>query len=99
GILHELCRRGVRIIVFSPLRGRALERSADQQNGMGRPTRRSTPSASTYYQVRAGGDSRTHKAIAKEQTQRGEEQGKVLNHAIIAEAARGRSAVATDFNR
>ncbi|MCQ4034024.1 hypothetical protein FK513_30810, partial [Klebsiella pneumoniae] len=55
GTLHELSRRGVPIIVFNPLRERALERFADPQNVMEMATRRSTPIASTYYQVRAGG--------------------------------------------
>ena len=56
GTLHELSRRGVPIIVFNPLRERALERFADPQNVMEMATYRSTPIASTYYQVRAGGD-------------------------------------------
>ncbi len=50
GTLHELSRRGVPIIVFNPLRERALERFADPQNVMEMATRRSTPIASTYYQ-------------------------------------------------
>jgi anaerobic selenocysteine-containing dehydrogenase len=32
GTLHELARRGVPIIVFNPLKERALERFADPQN-------------------------------------------------------------------
>ncbi len=65
GTLHELSRRGVPIIVFNPLRERALERFADPQNVMEMATRRSTPIASTYYQVRAGGDAAALKGSPK----------------------------------
>jgi anaerobic selenocysteine-containing dehydrogenase len=65
GTLHELARRGVPIIVFNPLRERALERFADPQNVMEMATRRSTPIASTYYQVRAGGDAAALKGSPK----------------------------------
>ncbi|WP_375372635.1 molybdopterin-dependent oxidoreductase, partial [Klebsiella pneumoniae] len=79
GTLHELSRRGVPIIVFNPLRERALERFADPQNVMEMATRRSTPIASTYYQVRAGGDAAALKGIAKALLQLEEEQGNVLD--------------------
>ena len=83
GTLHELSRRGVPIIVFNPLRERALERFADPQNVMEMATRRSTPIASTYYQVRAGGDAAALKGIAKALLQLEEEQGNVLDHALL----------------
>lgn len=73
------------IIVFNPLRERALERFADPQNVMEMATRRSTPIASTYYQVRAGGDAAALKGIAKALLQLEEEQGNVLDHAFIAQ--------------
>lgn len=84
GTLHELSRRGVPIIVFNPLRERALERFADPQNVMEMATRRSTPIASTYYGTgrrRRGGAER----IAKALLQLEEEQGNVLDHAFIAQ--------------
>ncbi len=65
GTLHELSRRGVPIIVFNPLRERALERFADPQSVMEMATLGSTNIASTYYQVKAGGDAAALKGIAK----------------------------------
>lgn len=67
GTLHELSRRGVPIIVFNPLRERALERFADPQNVMEMATRRSTPIASTYYGTgrgRRGGAERDRQSAA-----------------------------------
>ncbi|AIE03438.1 FdhF/YdeP family oxidoreductase [Klebsiella variicola] len=98
GTLHELSRRGVPIIVFNPLRERALERFADPQNVMEMATRRSTPIASTYYQVRAGGDAAALKGIAKALLQLEEEQGNVLDHAFITQHTQGFSAFAEDLH-
>ncbi|PLL96371.1 CbbBc protein, partial [Klebsiella pneumoniae] len=98
GTLHELSRRGVPIIVFNPLRERALERFADPQNVIEMATRRSTPIASTYYQVRAGGDAAALKGIAKALLQLEEEQGNVLDHAFIAQHTQGFTAFADDLH-
>jgi molybdopterin-dependent oxidoreductase alpha subunit len=98
GTLHELSRRGVPIIVFNPLRERALERFADPQNVMEMATYRSTPIASTYYQVRAGGDAAALKGIAKALLQLEEEQGQVLDHAFIAQHTQGFAAFAEDLH-
>ncbi|HCN95587.1 MAG TPA: CbbBc protein [Leclercia sp.] len=65
GTLHELARRGVPIIVFNPLRETALERFADPQNVREMATYSATDIASTYYQVKAGGDAAALKGIAK----------------------------------
>ena len=65
GTLHELSRRGVPIIVFNPLRETALERFADPQNVKEMATYSATDIASTYYQVKAGGDAAALKGIAK----------------------------------
>ena len=65
GTLHEVARRGVPIIVFNPLRERALERFADPQNAMEMVTFGSTPIASSYYQVKVGGDAAALKGIMK----------------------------------
>jgi molybdopterin-dependent oxidoreductase alpha subunit len=56
GTLHECSRRGVPIIVFNPLRERALERFADPQDAREMATLGATNIASTYLQVRVGGD-------------------------------------------
>ena len=56
GTLHEASRRGVPIIVFNPLRERALERFTDPQNAVEMASFGSTRIASSYYQVKIGGD-------------------------------------------
>ena len=65
GTLHEFARRGVPIIVFNPLRETALERFADPQSVREMATYSATDIASTYYQVKAGGDAAALKGIAK----------------------------------
>jgi len=65
GTLHEVARRGAPIIVFNPLRERALERFADPQNPIEMGTFGSTDIASSYYQVRVGGDAAALKGIMK----------------------------------
>lgn len=56
GTLHEVARRGVPIVVFNPLKERALERFTDPQSVIEMATYSSTNIASSYYQVKAGGD-------------------------------------------
>jgi molybdopterin-dependent oxidoreductase alpha subunit len=65
GTLHEASRRGVPIIVFNPLRERALERFADPQDAMEMATMGSTHIASDYYQVKIGGDGAALTGIMK----------------------------------
>jgi len=58
-MLHDLqaaAKRGAPIVVFNPLRERALERFANPQDPIQMITGGSTPIASQYLQVRAGGD-------------------------------------------
>ncbi len=54
--LYNTARRGVPIIVFNPLKERSLERFEAPQNPVEMVTFSSTPIASTYHQVKAGGD-------------------------------------------
>ncbi|WP_241576302.1 FdhF/YdeP family oxidoreductase [Rosenbergiella collisarenosi] len=65
GTLHEAARRNVPIIVLNPMKERALERFADPQNPIEMATYQSTDIASSYYQVKAGGDVAALKGIAK----------------------------------
>lgn len=97
GTLHELARKKVPIIVFNPLRERALERFTDPQNVVEMATYSSTPIASTYYQVKAGGDAAALKGIAKALLQLDETQGNAVDHAFIAEHTEGFAAFATDL--
>jgi molybdopterin-dependent oxidoreductase alpha subunit len=65
GTLHEAARRGVPIIVLNPLKERALERFADPQNPLEMSLLGSTAIASSYYQVKVGGDSAALTGIMK----------------------------------
>jgi len=63
--LREVSKRGVPIIVFNPLRERGLERFTSPQHPVEMLTLSSTPIASTYYQVKVGGDIALLKGIMK----------------------------------
>ncbi len=63
--LHEASRRGVPIVVFNPLKERALERFAAPQDPIEMTTMSSTPIASAYHQVRTGGDLAALKGLMK----------------------------------
>src|SRR6202043_1894763 len=63
--LHNAPPRGVPIVVFSPLRERALERFAAPQNPVEMVTFGETRIASEYCQVRVGGDVAALKGVAK----------------------------------
>ncbi len=63
--LHEASRRGVPIVAFNPLKERALERFAAPQNPVEMLTLSSTPIASSYNQLRVGGDIATLTGLIK----------------------------------
>ncbi|RSF04450.1 FdhF/YdeP family oxidoreductase [Achromobacter aegrifaciens] len=98
GTLHELARRKVPIIVFNPLRERALERFADPQSIVEMATFSSTNIASTYYQVRAGGDAAALKGIMKALLALEAQRGNVLDRPFIAEHTLGFDALAADLH-
>ena len=54
--LRDVSRRGAPIVVFNPLKERALERFANPKSTVEMATFSSTPIASEYFQVRVGGD-------------------------------------------
>jgi molybdopterin-dependent oxidoreductase alpha subunit len=101
GTLHEVARRGAPIIVFNPLRERALERFADPQNPIEMGTLGSTPIASSYFQVTVGGDAAALEGIMKALLELDDAAGGaaaagpgVLDHAFIAAHTRGFEALA-----
>lgn len=98
GTLHEAARRNVPIIVFNPLRERALERFADPQNWLEMATYGSTRIASTYYQVDAGGDAAALKGIMKALLSMDAAQGNVLDRDFIAMYTEGFDEFAADLN-
>jgi molybdopterin-dependent oxidoreductase alpha subunit len=63
--LREVSKRGVPIIVLNPLRERGLERFTSPQHPAEMLTLSSTPIASSYYQVKVGGDIAVLKGIMK----------------------------------
>ncbi|WP_150695494.1 FdhF/YdeP family oxidoreductase [Pandoraea terrae] len=97
GTLHEAARRNVPIIVFNPLRERALERFADPQNWLEMATYGSTRIASTYFQVDAGGDAAALKGIMKVLLEMDAQQGNVLDRDFIAVHTEGFDAFAKDL--
>ena len=97
GTLHELSRRGVPIIVFNPLRERALERFADPQSVIEMATYGSTDIASTYFQVKAGGDAAALKGIAKHLLERERQEGGILDLPFITAHTQGYADFAADI--
>ncbi|WP_208247792.1 FdhF/YdeP family oxidoreductase (plasmid) [Rhizobium sp. T1470] len=99
--LHEASRRGCPIVVFNPLKERALERFAAPQNPIEMATFGSTDIASSYYQVRAGGDLAALKGLMKSVFEKDAAdianggQG-VLDRAFIAEHTEGSDALRVD---
>jgi len=102
--LHNASRRGVPIIVFNPLKERALERFAAPQDPIEMATFGSTRIASEYCQVRVGGDAAALKGIMKlvleaDDAARDAGQPPVLDTAFIAEHTDGFEAFATDIRQ
>jgi molybdopterin-dependent oxidoreductase alpha subunit len=100
--LHEAARRGVPIIVFNPLKERALEKFASPQDPVEMATLSSTLIASAYHQVKAGGDLAALKGLMKAIFERDDESlasgGKgVLDRAFIAEHTIGLDALRADI--
>ncbi|AZD49299.1 oxidoreductase alpha (molybdopterin) subunit [Pseudomonas chlororaphis] len=98
GTLHEASRRKVPIMVFNPLRERALERFADPQNMVEMATYGSTRIASSYFQVKAGGDAAAIKGIMKALLELEQTVGKVLDHDFIAQHTRGFDELVADLH-
>ncbi|PNS09473.1 FdhF/YdeP family oxidoreductase [Solilutibacter silvestris] len=100
GTLHEMSRRGCPIIVFNPLRERALERFADPQDALEMATFGATEIASTYLQPKVGGDAAALKGIMKALLEMDAALGpaaKVIDRDFIAEHTVGFDAVAADL--
>lgn len=97
GTLHEAARRNVPIIVFNPMKERALERFADPQNPIEMATYQSTDIASSYYQVKAGGDAAALKGIAKALLEADAVNRNILDHPFIDEHTLGFEEFAEDL--
>ncbi|HTI00600.1 MAG TPA: FdhF/YdeP family oxidoreductase, partial [Acidisoma sp.] len=99
GTLHQCARRGAPIIVFNPLKERALERFTDPQDPIEMGTFRSTPIASTYHQVKVGGDAAALKGIMKAVIEKADTTESVLDDRFIAEHTLGFPEFAADLKR
>jgi molybdopterin-dependent oxidoreductase alpha subunit len=82
--LRDAARRGAPILVFNPLKERALERFAAPQDPVEMATLGSTDIASRYYQVRVGGDAALVQGMMKALIVWDE-----LDHEFIAEHTSG----------
>jgi len=99
GTLHECARRGVPIIIFNPLRERALERFTDPQNPIEMATFNATPIASTYFQVRVGADAAALKGIMKAVIEMDDSAHNVLDHEFIKAHTHGFAEFAADLRQ
>jgi molybdopterin-dependent oxidoreductase alpha subunit len=102
--LHNASRRGVPIVVFNPLKERALERFAAPQDPIEMATFAATRIASEYCQVRVGGDAAALKGIMKlvleaDDAATGAGEPSVLDTAFIAEHTDGFEAFAADLRQ
>ena len=102
GTLREVSRRGAPIIVVNPMRERGLERFQDPQAPVEMATFGATPLASTYHQVRVGGDTAVFKGMMKalleaDATNLGTDGDGLLDRAFIAEHTTGFDALVADI--
>ncbi|MEJ0085184.1 MAG: FdhF/YdeP family oxidoreductase [Pseudomonadota bacterium] len=102
--LYQMGERGVPIIVFNPLRERALERFTDPQDPvemglLGRGKSGSTRIASAYHLVKVGGDAAALKGIMKAVLAlEAEKPGQALDAQFIAEHTRGFEDLVADLD-
>jgi hypothetical protein len=85
--LREASRRGVPIVVFNPLKERALERFASPQDPVEMASFGATQIASVYHQLRVGGDTAALKGMMK----------RVLERDAADLAAGGKGVLDRDF--
>lgn len=101
--LREAARRGVPIIVFNPLKERALERFASPQSPVEMATMGATPIATTYLQVNVGGDAAALKGVMKavlalDAADRAAGGAGTLDRAFLAEHTEGFDALVADLD-
>jgi molybdopterin-dependent oxidoreductase alpha subunit len=102
--LHNASRRGVPIVVFNPLRERALERFAAPQDPVEMATFGETRIASEFCQVRIGGDVAALKGVMKLVLEAHEEalrkgEPAILDLDFIARHTHGFDGFADDLRR
>ncbi|WP_426263528.1 FdhF/YdeP family oxidoreductase [Sphingomonas sp. PWP1-2] len=96
--LRDVARRGGKIVVFNPLKERSLERFESPQSVVEMATLSATPIATSYLQVKVGGDAAALKGIAKALVALDTPETPVLDHAFIAEHTAGLEAFRADLD-
>jgi molybdopterin-dependent oxidoreductase alpha subunit len=94
--LREASKRGVPIVVLNPLKERSLERFESPQSVMEMATLSATPIASTYLQVKVGGDAAALKGICKALIAMDRPEAPTLDHPFIAEHTAGFDTLVAD---
>lgn len=89
GNLHDCAQRGVPILVFNPLRERSLERFTNPQSPVEMTTGGSSRIASSYYQVKVGGDAAAVKGIMKALLELDATTPGTIDHAFIQQHTTG----------
>jgi molybdopterin-dependent oxidoreductase alpha subunit len=95
--LRDVSRRGKPIVVFNPLKERALERFASPQSPVEMATFSSTQIASEYYQVRVGGDLAVLKGMMKHLLALDAATPGTIDHDFIAAQTEGFEAFRADL--
>lgn len=100
--LHDAAKRGATIIVMNPFKERALERFQAPQVPLEMATMTSVPIATTYFQVRIGGDAAALKGICKalvelDRAAAAADLAPVLDHDFIAGHTAGFDAFVADL--
>lgn len=95
--LHDCAQRGVPILVFNPLKERSLERFTNPQSPVEMLTAGSERIASSYYQVKVGGDAAALKGIMKALLELDAQTPGTIDHAFIAEHTHGYEAFKADL--
>jgi len=100
--LRDIRKRGAKILVFNPFRERALEKFESPQSPVEMLTLSATQIASTYFQLRVGGDAAAIKGIAKALFALDADAKKIggtpaLDHDFIAQHTSGFDAFAADI--
>ena len=96
--LRAAAKRGVPIVVFNPMKERALQRFTSPQSPVEMATGGATPIASDYFQVKVGGDIALLKGLMKAVLALDAETQDVVDRTFIAEHTEGFDALRADLD-
>jgi len=103
GTLREARLRDVPIVVFNPLKERSLERFKSPQSPVEMTVGKAVPIATSYYQVKVGGDTAVVQGmmkalLARDAADRAQGGAGLLDRAFIDDHTSGFDALAADLN-